>query len=95
MFRLWCVLHMDTVCTEWISFRAFELSELSPFIVSFLPSAIFSLSKKHDMMKFPRNPKTSYTLPTKEQSSGKVTFHLTYVELIHRQFNRLIHEGLF
>lgn len=27
-----CVLHTDAVCTEWISFCVFELSELSPFI---------------------------------------------------------------
>lgn len=93
--RLWCPSHrccvhrVDLILCLWIEWI------VTFYIVSFLPGAIFSLSKKHDMMKFPRNPKTSYTLPTKEQSSGKVTFHLTYVELIRRQFNRLIHEGLF
>lgn len=84
-----CVHRVDLILCLWIEWI------VTFYIVSFLPGAIFSLSKKHDMMKFPRNPKTSYTLPTKEQSSGKVTFHLTYVELIRRQFNRLIHEGLF
>lgn len=94
-FMVWCPSHrccvhrVDLILCLWIEWI------VTFYIVSFLPGAIFSLSKKHDMMKFPRNPKTSYTLPTKEQSSGKVTFHLTYVELIRRQFNRLIHEGLF
>lgn len=78
-----CVHRVDLILCLWIEWI------VTFYIVSFLPGAIFSLSKKHDMMKFPRNPKTSYTLPTKEQSSGKVTFHLTYVELIRRQFTRV------
>lgn len=32
VYGIKCVLHTDAVCTEWISFCVFELSELSPFI---------------------------------------------------------------
>lgn len=46
-----CVHQVDLILCLWIEWI------VTFYIVSFLPGAIFSLSKKHDMMKFPRNPK--------------------------------------